>query len=204
MIAGPIFIIGSILHGLIRPGFDFVRHPASLLLVGDPGWVESLIFILTGLGYIAVGIGLRRILKSGIGSRFVAPLFMIFGGAITAGGIFIPDPSLGFPPGAPAGTPTTMSWHSMLHGVAPVLGFIALVIALIILGRRFGKAGERGLMWTTIIVGILTLVLSMLPNMTADWKTGTFNFIPLWLGAALGMGYTSFILRKLQKEEKGK
>jgi hypothetical protein len=200
IIAGPIFIIGSILHGLIRPGFDFVRHPASLLLVGDLGWLQGLIFVLTGLLYIASGLGLRRVLTSGIGSRFVSPLFIIFGAAITAGGIFTPDPSLGFPPGAPSGVPTTMSWHSMLHGVAPVIGFTALVIALIILGRRFGKAGEQGLMWVTILVSLMTFVLSFVPNVTADWETGEFNFIPLWISAALGMGYASFILMKLKQE----
>jgi hypothetical membrane protein len=200
IIAGPIFVIGSIIHGLIRPGFDMVRHAASLLLVGELGWIQAIIFVLTGLLYIASGIGLRRVLTAGIGSRFVSPLFILFGVAIAAGGIFTPDPSLGFPPGAPSGVPQTMSWHSMLHGVAPVVGFTALVIALIILGRRFGKAGERRVMWVTIIAGILTLVLSMVPNITANWETGEFNFIPLWISAALGMGYASLVLLKLKRE----
>jgi hypothetical protein len=200
IIAGPIFVIGSLIHGLMRPGFDLVRHPASLLLVGNPGWIQGIIFVLTGLLYVASGIGLKRILKTGIGSRFVSLLFIIFGVSTAAGGIFIPDPSLGFPPGTPAGVPANMSWHSMLHGVAPVVGFSALVIALIILGRRFGKAGDRTLMWASIFVGILTLVLSLVPNVTANWKTGEFNFIPLWVSATLGMGYASFVLWKLKQE----
>jgi amino acid transporter len=149
--------------------------------------------------YIAAGIGLRRVLTSGIGSRFVPPLVIILGTAMAAGGIFIPDPSIGFPPGTPLGVPKHMSWHSMVHGFAPVLGFIALVVALIILGRRFGKEGQRGFMWVTILAAVATFILTSLPSMTGNFETGEFNFLPLWIGASLGMGYTSFVLLKMKK-----
>ncbi len=93
-----------------------------------------------------------------------------------------------------------MSWHSVVHGFAPIFGFVALVIALIILGRRFGAQGNKGLMWTSIIIGIATFVLSSLPNFTANWETGKFNFLPLWGGAALGFFYASLVISKLKKE----
>jgi hypothetical protein len=181
-----------------------VHHAASQLLVGDLGWLQMIIFVVTGLLYIAAGVGLHHSLKSGIGSRFVALLFIILGLAMFAGGVFTPDPSIGFPPGTPAGVPSQMSWHSMIHGFAPVIGFIALIIALIILGRRFGSQGQKGWMWMSVIVAILTFVLTSLPSFTADWKTGTFNFLPLWAGAALGFGYASFVISKLKKTTEGK
>ncbi len=85
IIAGPFFVIVSLLHGLLRPGFNLVRHPASLLLVGDLGWLQMIIFVVTGLLYIAGGVGLRKVLRSGIGSRSVATLFIILGLAMVAG-----------------------------------------------------------------------------------------------------------------------
>ena len=109
IIAGLFFIVLSVIHGLLRPGFNMVRHPASLLLVGDLGWVQIIIFVRTGLLFLAGGIGLRRVLASGIGSRFVAPLFIILGISMAVGGIFTPDPSIGFPPGTRPGVPEEMS-----------------------------------------------------------------------------------------------
>lgn len=198
--AGPFYFFASLLHGLIHPGFDIIRHPASLLSVGQWGWAQIVIFVITGICYIACAIGLKRVLKSGIGSRFVAPLFMVLGGAMIAGGVFTADPAMGFPPGTPPGVPSDMSWHAALHGLAPVVGFSALLIALIILGRRFGRAGEKSLMWGTILVAIATWILSGMSSFTGNWETGEFNFLPLWAGVALGFGYTSFILWKVKQE----
>lgn len=200
IIAGPLFVLSSALHGFLREGFDMVRHPASLLSLGEWGWVQIATFVVTGLLYIACGVGLRRVLMSGIGSRFVPPLFMILGLAFIAGGVFTADPSLGFPPGTPAGVPSEMSWHSMLHGFAPIVGSLALVIALIILARRFGSQGERGWMYMNIGVAIATFILSSMSSFTGNWETGEFNFLPLWVGVTLGYGYTSFVLAKLKEE----
>jgi hypothetical protein len=199
IIAGPLFVISSVVHGFSRVGFDMVRHPASLLSLGDMGWIQIATFVLSGLLYITCGVGLRQVIKSGIGSRFVSPLFIILGLALIAGGVFTADPSLGFPPGTPAGVPKEMSWHATLHGFAPIVGFLALIIALIILGRRFGAGGQGGWMWITIIVSIITLILSMASSFTGNWETGEFNFIPLWVGVALGYGYTSLVILQLKK-----
>jgi hypothetical protein len=199
IIAGPLFLVSSFVHGLLREGFDLVRHPASLLSLGELGWIQIATFVISGLLYIASAFGLREVLKTGIGSRFVFPLFLMLGLALIGGGVFTADPSLGFPPGAIKGVPATMSWHSQVHGLAPIVGFMALVIAQIILGRRFGKEGQKGLMWLTIGVAISTWIMSAAPSFLADWERGEFNFIPLWLGVALGYTYTSYVLYKLRK-----
>jgi hypothetical protein len=200
IIAGPFFVIASFVHGLMREGYDHIRHPASLLSLGELGWVQITIFILTGLLYLASAVGLRRVLTIGIGSWFVSPLFFIIGLAYIAGGVFVADPSLGFPPGAIAGVPSQMSWHAVVHGFAPVVGSIALVAALIILGRRFGSKGQKSWMWISIIVALATFVLSSMSSFTGNWETGEFNFLPLWAGVALGYGYTSLLIAKLKGE----
>ena len=200
IVAGPFFVVIALLQAFTREGFDMVRHPASLLSLGDLGWIQIANFLLTGFLFITLAMGLRRVLMSGIGSRWVSRLFIIVGVAMIGGGVFLADPSLGFPPGAPQGVPEEMSWHAAVHGFAPIFGFLALIAALFILARRFGSQGQRTLMWVTIIVGVLTFVLSSLPSFTGDWETGRFNFLPLWAGVILSYVYTSFVVTKLKKE----
>lgn len=200
IIAGPFFIVVSLLQAFTREGFDMVRHPASLLSLGDWGWIQIANFVLTGLLFIVLAIGLRRVLTSGVGSRWVSILFTIVGVAMIGGGVFLADPSLGFPPGAPEGVPKEMSWHALVHGFAPIFGFLALIAALFILARRFGLQGQRSWMWVSIFIGVLTFVLSSLSSFTGDWETGRFNFLPLWAGVALGYGYTSLVVAKLKNE----
>ena len=60
------------------------------------------------------------------------------------GGIFHPDPGLGFPPGAPAGIPTAMSWHAVLHSIAFYTAFLALIVDCFVFVRRFMSQGRRG------------------------------------------------------------
>jgi hypothetical protein len=204
IIAGPFFIIAALVHGVLREGFSLVRHPASLLSLGDAGWVQIANFVLTGILFILAGVGFKKVLTSGIGSKWVSRLFYLFGIALILGGIFTADPGLGFPPGAPGGTPKEMSWHGMVHGFAPILGFIAQFIALIVLARRFGS--QRFFVWRniTISVAILMFVLANIPNLTADWEKGDFNFIPLWASITIGYFWTSFVIAKVKNQETGK
>ncbi len=200
IIAGPLFIVLSLSQAFAREGFDIVRHPASLLSLGDWGWIQIADFVLSGLLFIACAVGLHRALNSGIGRKWVPRLFAVLGVAMIIGGVFVADPGLGFPPGAPEGVPAEMSWHAGVHAFAPVLGFMSLNAALFILARRFGSQKQPGWMWVTIIVGIATFVLTSAPNFTADWENGRFNFLPLWGGVALGYGFTSLVLAKLKGE----
>src|SRR5262245_622101 len=151
MIAGPLFIIVSLVLGFTREGFDVVRHPASLLALGDLGWIQVANFVVSGVLFIALAIGLRRVLTSGVGSRWLPILFGLVGAAMIIGGVFVPDQALGFPPGAPAGVPKEMSWHSMVHGFAPILGFLALIAAFLVLARRFCSEGRHIWMWASIL-----------------------------------------------------
>jgi len=46
--------------------------------------------------------------------------------------------------------------------------------------------------------------LSSLPNVTADWEQGVFNFLPLWAGSILGFSWASFVIAKVKKETEKK
>ena len=200
IIAGPFFIVVALLQAFTREGFDWVRHPASMLSLGDLGWIQIANFVLTGILFIACGKGLRNVLTEGIGRKWVFRLFVLFGIALIMGGVFTADPGLGFPPGAPEGPAKEISWHGMLHAFAPILGFMSQVAALIILARRFGSQGQNGWKYSTMIAAVVMFVLATIPNVTADWENGVFNFLPLWGGVALGYCWTSLVLAKVKKE----
>ena len=65
------------------------------------------------------------------------------------------DPVAGFPPGTSTEPPTTISWHGLGHFVAGAIGFIGLIVACLVLARRFQR--ERNPRWSvfSLITGIV-------------------------------------------------
>ena len=200
MIAGPFFIVVSLVQAFTREGFDWIRYPASLLSLGSLGFLQIANFVITGAMFIACAVGLRRIVTVGVGRKWLAPLFVLVGVAFILGGVFVADPAFGFPPGSPEGMPRTMSWHSMIHGFAPVIGSLAMSAALIVFARRSWKQRRRGAAITSILVVMISLVLSSLPQITGDWAKGEFNFLPLWIGVTLLYCYPAVVVSTLKTE----
>ncbi|TWP54168.1 DUF998 domain-containing protein [Lentzea tibetensis] len=116
LIAGPLFLVGWAVQAFTREGFDPARHPASLLSLGALGWVQIANFVVTGLLFVACGIGMR--------SKLVA----LIGAGLVIAGVFPTDAGAGFPVGAPEGAPT-MSWHGVVHE----LGFAVTTVSWIVL-----------------------------------------------------------------------
>lgn len=189
-VAGPLFIVVAFIQVFIRAGFDPIRHPLSLLSLGDLGWIQIANFVVGGLLYLASAVGMRRVLHSGPGRKWGPWLIGVFGVSLVAGGIFTADPAFGFPPGTPDGAPAQLSWHGIVHGFAPLVGFLSLIAACFVFGRRFAVSGQRG--WATYCraTGVVVLVLSVLPNMIG-------NFVPLWAALVLGFGWASVIAARL-------
>jgi hypothetical protein len=183
-VAGPLFIVMSVAQALTRPGFDPVKHPASLLSVGDLGWIQIATFIVTGLLFLASAVGMRRALHPGRGTTWGPRLIGAFGVALIGGGIFVADPGLGFPPGTPEGIPDEFTWHGIVHSIAPVVGFLALTLACFVFARRSISLGQRGWAAYSIFTGVVIQVLGAIPNMN-------YNFAPLWMAMVLGFGWAS-------------
>ena len=199
-VAGPFFIVLSLLQAFTREGFDWIRHPASLLSLGNLGFIQIANFVITGMLFIAFAVGLKRRLTTGVGRKWLSPLFIVVGIAFILGGVFVADPAFGFPPGTPEGMPKTMSWHSIIHGFAPVIGSLAISAALLIYARRLWKQGRQGASIVAVLVVIVSFVLSALPQITADWEKGEFNFLPLWIGVALVYCYAGVVVSNLKAE----
>ena len=152
-LAGPFYTVVVLVQGLTRPGFDLTRHDASLLSNGSLGWIQIANFLLTGAFVLAFAVGLGRALGSGRAATWAPRLIAVYGLGLIGGGIFIADPMNGFPPGAPAGHPATVSIHGILHLVAAGLGFLCLVAACFVMARRFAAERRRGWMAYSIVAG---------------------------------------------------
>jgi hypothetical protein len=142
LVAGPLFMIVALAQAFTRAGFDVIRIPLSQLGLGDAGWIQVTDFVVSGLLFLAFAAGVRRVLRPGSAGRWGPLLLAGFGVGMTAAGIFRPDPALGFPPGAPAGTPATLTWHNQVHGLAFGLSFGCLVAAAFVFAHHFRIQAE--------------------------------------------------------------
>jgi hypothetical protein len=190
MVAGPLFVTVVSLQLLTRDGFDITHHPISLLTLGPGGWVQVANFVTAGVLSGAFAVGMSRALVSGPGCRWVPRLLFLYGAGLAAGGLFRPDPALGYPVGTPDEVPDEWSWHAWLHAVAPPLAFTALVAAAVVLARRDWVLGRRGWSLCSSATAAAALLLAAWPHPdSSSWR--------LALGVAVGFAWlTGFAARE--------
>jgi hypothetical protein len=191
--AGPLFVVVGLLQMLSRDGFDPTRHPLSLLSLGGLGWIQISNFVVAGLLFVASAVGMRRVLRPGRGGTWGPLLIGVYGAGLIMGGVFVADPALGFPPGTPEGTPDQLSWHGMLHAIAPVLASLALVAACLVFARRFAALRQRG--WAAYCVAIAVIDLAPSPFSNHDRF-----YVVLGVAVALGLGWVSVMAARLMTE----
>lgn len=159
--AGPVFVAAGFTHAFLRPGFDMARHPISMLALGETGWVQTLTFLLTGALVLAWSAGVRRRLPS----RWLPRALGALGVGLVAAGVFPADPGLGFPAGAPAGAPETISTAGALHAVAFGVAMLGWITAAVLLTRHFAATGARG--WALLSGAAVVVLIAPLPVMGA-------------------------------------
>ncbi|MFF3669418.1 DUF998 domain-containing protein [Microtetraspora malaysiensis] len=92
------FLVVILLDGALQPGYDPVDRWGSELSNGDWGWIQIANFVVTGLLTTAFGVGVRRALRSGPGSKAIPVLTGVLGFCLIVAGVFVTDPNPGFPP----------------------------------------------------------------------------------------------------------
>ena len=176
VIAGILFILVPLFEMFIRPGFDLKRHAISVLSLGNLGWIQIATFVITGLLTIACAFGMRRVAYPGPSGTWGPLLIGAYGLGMVAAGIFSTDPGFGFPPGAPEGLPSSMSWHAVLHSIAFFLAFTSLPVACFVFVRRFASMKQSGWVAYSIATGLATPLLIAL-GMRSIIATGVAFFI---------------------------
>ena len=158
-LAGPFYVIVSLVQAFSRSGFDPVRHEWSLLAVGRLGWIQSANLILTGAMTAAGAIGVRRALgRAGVGGTWAPRLLAGYGIALIGAGLFRADAADGFPPGTPTGRPGDTSWHGALHVLCGSVGFACLIALCFVFARSYTRGGSRLAGVAARVVGIVVLV----------------------------------------------
>ncbi len=185
VVAGPLFVVVALLQAFTRDGFDLKVHPFSMLSLGELGWIQIANFVIVGLLFATCALGMRRALHPGRAGTWGPLLIAAFGVSQIGGGIFLADPALGFPPGAPQGPPASVSLQGALHGVAFAVGMSSLIAAFFVLARRFAVDGDRGWARYSVASGVLFVVLSGLGVAGGDFRIVAVAIAIGWVWAAL-------------------
>jgi len=154
---GPLlFMVVLLIEGATRPGYSAWHNYGSSLSLSDQGWMQITNFLICGLLVLGFAVGLRQVFRTGRGSVWGPVLLGIFGLAMIVAGLFVTDPSLGYPPGTHSSGPQTI--HGMIHGLAGLVVFSSLTFACFVMARRFaGDANWKGWALYSIVTGVLVL-----------------------------------------------
>jgi hypothetical protein len=156
---GPLlFILVFLLEGATRPGYSAWHNFVSSLSLSDQGWMQIANFLVCGLLSLCFAVGLRRVLRTGKGSIWGPILLGVFGLGLIVAGIFVTDPSLGYPPGTHGSGPQTL--HGTIHGLAGLIVFSSVAAASFVMARRFaGDPNWKGWAPYSIVTGVLVVSL---------------------------------------------
>lgn len=183
VVAGPVYIAVSLAQALTREGFDLTRHAWSMLANGGLGWIQIANLVVAGLASVACAAGLRRALAPGRGATWAPRLVGAYGVSLVGAGIFRADPGMGFPAGTPEG-PGPVSWHGMLHFACGAVGFLCVIVACFVVGRRFAAEGRTGWAVHSGLSGALFLVTfaAMASGGGAVWANLAFvaGIVVIW------------------------
>jgi Protein of unknown function (DUF998) len=196
VLVAPLFFAVALVEILIRPAFDIRRMAISSLTLGDLGWIQILNFEITGLLMIACAFGVRRALRGRRGGAWAPILLGVAGAGTIVAGIFHPDPALGFPQGAPAGMPATMSAQATVHQIASMATFACTIATCFVLARKFAGDGRRVWMTYCLASGLVAPVLLVLALGDRDWVG-----VLLAAMVAVAFGCVSAVVARLRADE---
>ncbi|GCE29741.1 hypothetical protein KDA_52250 [Dictyobacter alpinus] len=137
--------------GAIRPGYNAWIVPDSNLELGNSGWMQITNYIVTGALLLAFAIGMRRALRTERGSTWGPILLGIYGLTFIIIGLILPDPELGYPPGASS----AQTIHGTIHILFGLLQFTSLIAACIVQARRDAALERHGWSRYSVATGLL-------------------------------------------------
>jgi len=201
VIAGPLYIVVGLLEMLTRPGFDPTRHDLSLMANGEWGWIHIALLITSGLLTIAGAVGMRRVLGGSRGGTWGPLLVGLYGVGLIGAGFFVADPALGFPPGTPEDA-HAVSWHGLLHFVSGGIGFLCLITACFVFGRRFASLGQPRWSTYSLATGVLYFAAFVGIAVGSNGSGARLTFVILAFTSAvvLGWAWISLMAARLKRE----
>jgi Protein of unknown function (DUF998) len=192
IVSGPLFVTLSFTQIPFREGFDLTKHAFSFLLLGPTGWLQACNFVLAGVLYGTCGLGLRHTLRGRTG-RSTQALITAMGMGMIVAGLFPPDPSYGYPEGAPAGVPDQLSISGIVHALAFVVSMLCWCALLVVLGLWLRRRRSRG--WATVALTTAVALLTV-PAVSAQ----PFGTVVLYLVVTGAFVITSALLAQVSSQ----
>jgi hypothetical protein len=193
VVAGPFYLAVGLAQAFLRDGFDFARHPLSVLANGPGGWVQVANFVVTGAMVVAAALGVRRAL--GPRSRAVSVLLATFGVSMLVAAVFRADPMDGFPIGTPTGPPTSISTSGLLHFAAGGLGFVALGTSCLFAARAMAHRNVRSLSRLSLVSGLVILA-GFFGGMAIPNSSPVLG---IWIAVVVGWAWLAVVSRHLMR-----
>jgi hypothetical protein len=184
VLAGPFYLAVGLVQALVREGFDFSRHPLSVLANGPGGWVQTANFLLSGAMVLAAAVGFARALRPH--SRAAGWILGCFGLSMVVAAIFRADPVDGFPVGTPPGVPTSVSTTGMLHFAAGGIGFLALTVSCFVVAVALSRRKERAMARISFLCGAAAAAGFFGP---VAFSSSTNGIAGIWLGVVVGFAW---------------
>ena len=161
IVGPPLFVIVFLIEGITRPGYSAWRNFVSQLATGDWGWVQVVNFLVYGVLMVCFAVGLRTALAGGRASIAVPALVGAYAVSLLTAGIFVTDPALGYPVGAP----TVHTTHGLIHGLAGLAAFTFLAAASFVMAWRFASDREsRPWAIYSLLTGLLIIACFVASN----------------------------------------
>jgi hypothetical protein len=159
-----LFVAVFFVEGFTRPDYDPYRSMVSELSLSAWGWQQIANFLLCGALMLAGTVGLRRTDTS----RWAARVLTVTALGMLMAGVFVCDPGLAYPAGAPDAVPVgTGTWHGLLHGIAGAIVFFSLPVAMGLMAAWFGRRHELGWLAYTLASLVIGFAAFMASNVTA-------------------------------------
>jgi hypothetical protein len=184
--AGPLYVLVGMAQVMAREGFDMRRHPLSLLVLGEQGWIQVANFLVSGALVIGGAVGARRLLRGTPVGTFGPLLLGVYGLGLIGSGLFPADPAPDFPLGwgTKAGA-DGLTRNGILHLAFGGIGFYALIAACLVFARRFARTGRLG--WATYSalsgVGFFACFGAVAAGVTAPAAMLAFYAAVAWIWA---------------------
>ena len=197
VLAGPFYLAVGLAQVWLRSGFDFARHPLSVLANGPGGWVQTANFVLTGAMVIAAAVGFRRVL--GPKARALSGFLGAYGVGMLVAAVFHADPMDGFPVGTPLGPPTSLSTSGVVHFAAGGLGFVCLSISGFLAARAMSRRNSPSLARLSFASGLIVLLgffgTAAIPNSSP--------VLGIWIAVVVGWLWLAILSGRLYRQAGG-
>lgn len=202
VVAPPCFALATFFEEATRPGYNAWHQSISALSLSDQGWMQIINFVVCGLLILGFAGALRHTQPFDQGTRWVPLLLGVVGGCLILCGLFVADPSHGYPLGTPEGIAPNPTLHENLHFFFSIVGGCALPGACFALARRFfGDLVWLNWVSYSAVSGLLMLV-GFAAYLVADLANGPAGLVER-LSILVGMTWVFCLSVRMLGQERG-